>query len=203
MSSVIKSGSSTDELTVDPVSKAARVTLYDPSGVALDTAKAVYSLPVNLPIFAALAANSAVWMMKNGGTKTIKIKELLLTLGFTGVAAATMAAFEIVRVSGSTPSGGTPAVLGSGISKNLSTNIDSTLADSRQNGAAALVTTGVIFDTIGVALVGLSRSVTGKTQEYVLHPEITLLPNEGLAIRSNVANVVGDAILGTISWSEE
>lgn len=58
---VIKSGATTDQLTVDPTSKAARVTLYDPSGNAMPT------IPISF------SAGAAVELLDSGGTNKASI----------------------------------------------------------------------------------------------------------------------------------
>ncbi len=58
---VIKSGATTDQLTVDPASKAARVTLYDTSGNASPT------VPVSFP------AGASIELLDSGGTNKASI----------------------------------------------------------------------------------------------------------------------------------
>lgn len=204
MSATIKSGASTDELSIDPASKAARVTIYDSLGNEVKASSADrFFLPISLPVFAVLAANSYVWAMRNGGTKTINIDKVLLALAFSGVAAANVSQFELVRFTTANMSGGTAFALGSNVPKKTTTGNNSTLQDARYNGAAALVTTGCVFEVQPVMQIGISRAVTSQSiTQWLDNLDINLLPNEGIALRATAATVVGDTVLGTIRWSE-
>lgn len=202
---VIKSGASTDELVVDPTSKAARVTLYDKYGNEVNSNKPnKFYLPVTLDVTGNQAANSYIWAMRNGATKKITIEDILLSVGFRGSAAATSQVFELVRFSGANPAGGTAYTLGAAVPKRNSLDADSTIQDARYTGAAALTIGGMSFDPIGIAAMGTVRSVTSQHREFFFRDiDIVLQPNEGLAIRATAATVVGDVILGTVNWVEE
>lgn len=201
----IQSGATADELTVDPTSKAARVTLYDAAGNPINPQKPTkFFLPITIDVSVIQAANSYIWAIRNGATKKMIIDYLLLNLGFRGTAAATSQVFELVRFSGANMAGGTGYTLGSSISRKTSTGVNSTVQDARFSGAAALTVSGVVFEPQSMSAVGVSRSVSGQQVAVDLNKlDIELLPNEGLAIRATAATVVGDTVQGHIHWTEE
>jgi len=201
----VKSGATIDTLTVDPTSKAARVTQYKSDGAELfKTPTGSYFLPIpNQRLTAAIAVNSAIYAFRNGASKVIKIKRIYLICGFDGTAAATTSCYQLQRFSAATPSGGTALTA----IKKKTTLGASTIVDARYNYAAALTVTGITFETSFVET-GCARQVNAvqilqmcagpETQESI----IELQPNEGLAIRLGVAAVIGDNIGGYIEWEE-
>lgn len=73
----LKSGASSDQLTIDPTSKAARVTLYDEDGNNLsprDTYRASTAA-----VFAAAAGTAPFFALYGSATKTIKIKRIVIS----------------------------------------------------------------------------------------------------------------------------
>lgn len=74
---VIKSGATTDQLTIDPTSKAARVTLYDSSG-NYQGKKQTYSASTTAA-FAAPAGTTSFFAIAGSSTKTIKIQKIIVT----------------------------------------------------------------------------------------------------------------------------
>jgi predicted RecA/RadA family phage recombinase len=201
----IQSGATVDELIVDPTSKAARVTLYDPAGNPINLAKPnKFFLPINLDVTVIQAANSYIWSVRNGATKKMIIDDILLNLGFRGTAAATSQVFELVRFSGANMAAGTAYTLGSSIAKKTSTGANSTVQDARFNSAAALTVSGVVFEPQAISAFGVSRSVSSQQVIVDLTKlDLELLPNEGIAIRATAATVVGDTVQGHLHWTEE
>lgn len=79
----------------------------------------------------------------------------------------------------------------------------STVADLRYSGSVTLTTTGATIESGALLSFGVSRSVTGKTAQFLFpSADIWLEPGEILAIRCTAATVIGDSIEGNISWSE-
>jgi len=82
---VIKSGATSDQLTIDATSKAARVTLYDEAGNNLsprDTYRASTTA-----VFAAAAGTAPFFALYGSATKTIKVKKVVISgLTLTAVA---------------------------------------------------------------------------------------------------------------------
>ena len=202
---IIQSGASADLLTVDPASKAARVTLYDSAGneLAKSPAGGIYHLPVGLRFTAAIGADSPVWALRNGASKTIYITEINLLFGFDTTAALTTSRLDLVRFTGANLTGGTAMTP----VKHATVMPASTVQDARFNPAAALGFAGVTFED-EFAYGGVQRQLhatnvlqlrAGALQRRGV---IELAPNEGLAIRTNVASVVGDTCQGHIAWEE-
>lgn len=83
---VIKSGASTDTLTVDPVSKAARVTLYGSDG-SYNGEKATYRASSIIPFVPAVTINVPWFLIEGSASKTITVKRIRVSgLSLTAVA---------------------------------------------------------------------------------------------------------------------
>lgn len=103
---IIKSGSSTDQLTVDPISKAARVTAYNPDGsLALVSVKASYL--AFTPTFSPGATPQDIFSITGSATKLVRVLSFYLSVGQT---AAGVNSWQIVRRS-TANSGGTSAAV--------------------------------------------------------------------------------------------
>ena len=72
---VIKSGASSDELTVDATAKAARVTLYNLDGTA-NSEKATYRASTIIPLVAAVTVNVPIFNIIGSATKTVTVKRI-------------------------------------------------------------------------------------------------------------------------------
>jgi len=193
-------------LEVDATSKAARVTLYDSAGNEVNSPPVgSYILPVNIRQTAATAANATVWAMRNGATRTVFIREINLSLGFDGTAAATTTCrYGFQRFTAATPTAGTALTA---IKRRAAYDV-STIADARFVDTG-LTTTSVVFET-DFAVIGLPISVTSVNRSVCItfegagerYDSFELAPNAGLAIRLNVAAVIGLSLNGFISWDE-
>jgi hypothetical protein len=103
---VIKSGASTDQLTVDPTSKAARVTLYDSDGTY--TGKRATYRAATIGNVVAAAGAAMFFVIAGSGSKTIKIWHIRIS----GDTLTTLAVNSIVLEKWSTaPTGGTATTL--------------------------------------------------------------------------------------------
>lgn len=95
------------ELKIDPISNAARVTLYDTAGNAAGQ-KATYSAGTSDTIIVAATATSPFFIIQGSATKVVKIQRIIVsgpatvTLGLQGVT---------LRKYSTAPSGGTAVVL--------------------------------------------------------------------------------------------
>lgn len=197
---IIQSGATADLLTVDPTSKAARVTLYRTDGSPEEQAfLGEYYVAVNIPVFtAALAANSGLVAIRNGATRRMKFLLGELTLGFTGTAAASAMQVSVRRFTAATPTGGTAFT----IVPEDSAMSASTVADSRYCAAGtALTITGLVVGA-PIYVAQLSRSLTGNTVNFELNRDIVLNVNEGLIIQYDTVGVIGDALGATFYWGE-
>jgi hypothetical protein len=207
---IIQSGATTDLLTVDPVSKAARVTLYRSSGseIEIDSAPvSSYLLPLNIRQTAATAVGAVVWSMRNTGARTVYLRHLRLIMGFDGAAAAASTPrYELVRFTAATPTAGnalTPI-------KKRNAYAGSSVGDARELNTG-LTVTGVNFEspflvigrpiavTGGITDMDVDFTVSGQSDYSMLE----LAGGEGLAIRiASIATVIGISLTGMIEWDE-
>lgn len=75
---VIKSGVSSDNLTIDATSKAARVTLYNTDGTA-NGEKQTYRASTIIPLVAAVTVNVPIFNIIGSATKTITVKRITVS----------------------------------------------------------------------------------------------------------------------------
>jgi hypothetical protein len=204
---IIQSGATADTLTIDPSSNAARATLYDSSGNELirEPAGGIYHLPIGLRLTTAIAAGGLVWAMRNGGTRTIYVTEIELLFGFDGTAAVSTSRWELIRFSGANPATGTTLTP----VKHASSMPASTVQDARFNEAAALTVTGITFEGQAMAYGGCQRQLHANNNLHLRADALMrrgifeLAANEGLALRTNLAAVIGDSCLGHVAWEEQ
>lgn len=78
MSVTIKSGASTDEATVDQISKAVRVTLYNIDGTA-NGEKATYRASTIIPLVSAVTVNVPFFNIIGSASKTVVIKKITVS----------------------------------------------------------------------------------------------------------------------------
>jgi hypothetical protein len=208
MSNQIRSGATSDLLTVDATSKAARATLYDSAGNELLVVPAGEYVAgfLNTRISAIIAAGSAIWAMRAGAANRVYIRELTLMCSFDGTAAATTSFFGLVRFTGANPTGGTALTMFKKRTTYGATNVQ----DARFNAGAALTVAGITFESTTQAAfgVGCARQVS-STNVLNVGPRdmdrlggFVLEPNEGLALMCIVATVAGDSVQGHIAWEE-
>lgn len=100
---VIKSGASSDQLTIDPTSKAARVTLYNNDGT-YNGEKATYRASTIIPFVPAVTINIPWFLIEGSASKTIVVKRIAIS-GATLTAVAYLAV-NVVKFS-TAASGGT------------------------------------------------------------------------------------------------
>lgn len=201
----IQSGATSDLMTVDPTSKAARVTQYDTSGNTVFYAAPVgaYLLPIQVRQTAATSAASTIWAMRNSTTISVYIKKIVVNTSFDGTPAASTGAYNFLRFNTATPTTGTAlTVVKKSNSYGASNVTDARFLDT------GLSVTSVVFET-SFMQVGVARQ-NGSTQVmqsifdlsgYRNQPFI-LAPSEGLCIQLNVTAVIGDSIAGYVEWDE-
>lgn len=103
----IKSGVTSDLMTVDPISKAARVSLYNLDG-SYNGQKATYRASTIIPLVVAVTANRTIFNIIGSASKTIVVKRICISGGtLTAVGYFTV---NVVRYSTAT-TGGTSTVL--------------------------------------------------------------------------------------------
>lgn len=223
---VIKSGATADQLTVDPLSKAARVTLYDVGGLAVNPAYGIYSVAVNVQPATTLTNGTAYWSMRNtasGGGKSVYIRGMTLNLSQTAVNVSTTASIaparsilEFIRFSGATPTGGSTYT----VIKRRNADAATVVTDVRYN-PTGLSMTSVVAEASPFLLVAITNAGVGfspaannnpSSATYVTQQldwtnggeegRIILAPGEGLTIRANGTLQTNCAVLGMIWWDE-
>lgn len=221
---VIKSGVSSDQVTVEPTAKAIRVTPYDSSGQELfKHADGNYMVPLEVRHTGAAAANTVWFNLRGPPSKTAYIKRIYGQMCFDGTALAASGTMRIGFIRGTgaaSPTGGATLLA---IRKD-STDVASTITEARiVLAGTALTTTGITYDANPFAVIGLpAMSVqvaapatsgdSGNCQPFDLkfcepyQPVddcIAIRTNEHLAIRQQtVAAIIGLTINGMIEWSE-
>lgn len=106
MAVILRSGATTDELTIDPTSKAARITLYDTLGVNRG-AKRTYRAATAAAFTAAAAVDVPWFIIQGSATTIIRVQRISVSglIGTLGIAKINL------RKYSSAPSGGTSANL--------------------------------------------------------------------------------------------
>lgn len=197
--SQIQSGLTADLLTVGVTSKAAFVEQVQANGdkvfPVLDN-----SFVARVDVApSAVTAGLSIWSIFNTGVKSMYLTAADLTGLFAGTAAATRSLFDLVRISAAAPTGGTAI---QSIRKNTAkpnpSGVDIRFAP------AGLTTTGVNFESDPLDLFPVINQLTASTvmaRDWSKAP-IILAPNQGLAIRTNGAVVVGAGLQGSVQWDE-
>lgn len=203
----IKSGASTDLLTVDPLSKAARVTLYDVGGNPISRNSSFNGAAVvNVRQTATTAAAAVVWGLYNSSsTVTFWISRINLQCFFDGTAAATLMKYELIKATSVT-------VFSAGTAVTPVKKITSqTALASVRVLDTGLTTTGIAnVQVLGNLVMGRVTQTTTNYQQAPLLLDwtainsgpISLVQNEILAIRQTVTSVIGDNCVGTVEWIE-
>lgn len=201
---VIKSGASTDQLTIDPTSKAARVSIYASDGTYVGQ-KATYRAST-IGTITVVSGTAPFFTIYGSATKTIRIRRI-----WYSATIATAAANVIILVSkrSSTPTGGTSTAL-------TMTNVDS-------NDAAATATNVQVYTAAPTAgtLVGTLETrranllVTGAVATPDLIFDFTAGGNDnikaavlrgtaqGIDLSYQTAPGNTTAVTITVEWTEE
>lgn len=104
---IIKSGATTDQLTIDPTSKAARVTLYNSDG-SYGAEKATYRAATIIPLVTAVTVNVPFFNIIGSTSKIVTVKRIAISgATLTAVGYFTV---NVVRLS-TASSGGTSTTL--------------------------------------------------------------------------------------------
>ncbi len=136
---VIKSGISSDLLTVDPTSKTARVTLYNSDG-SYGAEKPTYRASTIIPLVAAVTVNVPFFNIIGSSTKVVTVKRIAISgATLTAVGYFTV---NVVRLS-SASSGGTSTTL---VNVQMDTNDPAATAVVKAYTAAP--TSGALVGTI-------------------------------------------------------
>ena len=205
MSIEIVSGISTDKLTVDPTSKAARVTLYNSDGT-YSGEKATYRASTIIPLVAAVTVNVPFFNIIGSASKLVAVRRIRVSgMTLTAVGYFTI---NVVRLS-TASSGGT------------STTLVSVQGDTNDPAATAVVKAYTAAPTAG-SLVGTLASyralwqatvaaATGLTAEHVFNfgdiletrPVRLRGVSQELALLFPVVLASAGTLAVDIEWTEE
>jgi len=223
---VIKSGATSDQLTVDATSKAARVTQYDTAGAVIgavtnpvSVAQGIAVVPVNggfysvagrsgtAAIAATLAADTPLAAMRLVSSssriayvKKVEVEISIITVGTSALVPGTLG---LQRFTAGNPTGGTvrtPAELD---------EVGSNATDMTQiqDLNAALTMTSVVYGTV-LATNPVPIVITGSTSSFtwLIEPPspIVLVPGDGLTLKTQVACPATQTWMFTwTAWWEE
>lgn len=190
----IKSGLDTTIQTVDPLSKAARVTLYDSAGNPINYSESFRGVASTFRILGSAAVPQNIFTLENltGSGKLVYLRGLYFAIETT-VALLTIACqIDLSRTTG-IPSGGT-VLAKVAIDTALSSNANVILrgASPSDGGAASAITVTAAVGYIGRDFIPRQATAVGLiTQQYYtdLLPRY-LLESDSLIIRENQAVVV-------------
>lgn len=192
---VIKSGATTDQLTIDPTSKAARVTLYDAGGNPIHFVETFKGIASTFRILGSAAVPQNIFTLENlsGSGKLVYIRGLYLRTDTTVVLLTVTCQADLLRTS-AIPSGGT-VLLKTALDTNLNSNANIILrgANAADGGAATAITAAVVGQGY-IFRNFISRQATAVGQVQQQYP-MSLLPDalyetDRLTLRENQAIVL-------------
>lgn len=221
---VVKSGATSDQLTVDPTSKAIRATLYDSTGQELlKHPDGTYMLPLEVRHTSAAAANTVFFNLRGPPTKTAYVKRIYGQTCFDGTALAASGTMRLGWIRGTGAASPTGGAALTAIQKDT-TDPTATITEARiVLAGTALTTTGITYDANPFYVVGLpAMSVqvaapatsgdSGNCEPFDLRfcepyqpidDCMAIRANEHLALRTQtVAAIIGLTVMGTIEWAE-
>jgi len=205
----VQSGAGATLLRIDPVSEAARATLYDSLGNELITKPSAGSFLANVLIrqSAASAADAIVWSVFNASaTVKVRIRSIRLMILFDGTAAAaTTRAYYLQRTATAAPTAGTAITPAQKRSADAASIADVRFLDTGLT-KGAMTAVGSPFCRIALPI-----SVTGTVQPFAvplyimaerLISPIELVEDEGIGIFLNEITTIGFGLAGTVEWDE-
>ena len=205
---VIKSGASSDQLTIDATSKAGRVTLYGPDGQALlynsGTTRGVADIRIQQS--ATTGAPVIVWALRNSGAGTIYINKINYQLFQRGTGAATQMQYDFWKYTGATAFGGSPTAV-TPIAKRTSLGVGVGVTIGVLDTGFTLTSASATSAFHNAFWTRITQSATPGAQyisalnvlDYGQFP-IELAANECLVIRTVVTSVVGDGMSGSVEF---
>lgn len=202
MSVSIVSGASADLQTIDPTSKAGRVTLYRSDGSLLSREYAgLYRAKIEV-IPTTLTANTTYFAMRNLGARKVYLRRINLQVGFSGTAAATRGSYSLCRFGSATPTGGTAET----IIKLRNSWPTSSVTDIRF-APGGLTTTSVVFEAPFHLITHTNQLMIDREEAIEQDAEdedwtFELAVNEGFCIRAYTAVVLGSSVTGSVIWAE-
>lgn len=220
---VIESGATSDILTIDPTSKAARVTLYDSLGRELiPVPTGEYMSYIETRHTGAAAAGSTIWNFRGPPTSKAYIRKISGAIGFDGTALTTSGTLRYgfyLGTGAASPTGGTARTA----IKKSSTFGAATAVDIRNDlTGAGLTTAGITYATDPFRVIGLpvfsiltatvaTNSSSGTYIPFEMNfsnagerdSRLIIASAEHVAIRvQTVAAIIGLTCMGWIEWAE-
>lgn len=204
MSVLIKSGGSSNYLTIDATSKAARITEYSADGSELNPPPAgVYMLPIDVRVTG--TTGTFFWSMKvaTGATKSVYIRKIYIRTGWDGTSAAAANLLTIVRGNTFTFSGGT-ALTPIALDASFPTSI---IDNARQSTGTTL--SGSAASALPLFSIQIDNQTATNTRLFVDLQEpsypfglLRLGATEGIYIFLSGTNHVGELFSGYVLWEE-
>ena len=196
----IKSGATTDVLTVDPTSKAARITLYDKGGNAIHNVETFKGIAATFRTLGSAAVPQNIFTIENlvGSGKLVFLRGLYLLTDMTAVLLTAACQVDVSRTT-AIPTGGTvltKAALDTALSSNA--NIILRGATASDGGAATAITATAAAGYLFRNFIARQATAVGQVQQpfptellhRVLYETDSLLLREGQAI---VVQITGTA----------
>ena len=202
---IIKSGATSDQLSIDSVSKAARVTLYNIDG-SYNGEKCTYRASTIIPLVAAVTVNVPFFNIIGSASKTVTIKRIAISgATLTAVGYFTV---NVVRLS-SASSGGTSTVL-----VNVQMDTVDPAATAVVRAYTVAPTSGTLVGTIATTRClwqATTAAAAGVSSDYVFNfgdmPETKGIRLRGVSQEMALLFPVVLASAGTlaidIEWTEE
>ena len=202
---IIKSGATSDQLSIDSVSKAARVTLYNTDG-SDNGEKCTYRASTIIPLVAAVTINVPFFNIIGSASKTVTIKRIAISgATLTAVGYFTV---NVVRLS-SASSGGTSTVL-----VNVQMDTVDPAATAVVRAYTVAPTSGTLVGTIATTRClwqATTAAAAGVSRDYVFTfgdmPETKGIRLRGVSQEMALLFPVVLASAGTlaidIEWTEE
>jgi hypothetical protein len=201
---IIKSGASSDQLSIDATSKAARVTLYDTSGNSL-AQQATYRASTSMTVAAAASATAPFFVIYGSSSKVIRVQRVVVSGPSTTTAA--IQGFELIKYS-TAPSGGTATALTQVPLDSASPAGTSSLCQVY----TAAPTAGTAVGTLGsIRMINKSTTVVDGSEmsfyefdfrEYGRNTPIILRStSHGVGLELHVATATTVAVF--VEWTEE
>lgn len=163
-------------------------------------------MTLGLGRFTGAVTTGAIFAMRNGTSKLLRVHRMVIQVGFSGVGnAQSTQIIQVKRFANATHSGGA-SLLANVVKHKSISPVASTLLDARRadiTGTSPLTDTGVVYEA-PFRNTMLPRSLSGLSvmQWQDGHDEILLMPSEGLAVVITETAVVGDSIVGLMCWEE-
>jgi hypothetical protein len=207
---ILKSGDSSDQLKIDPTSKALRATLYDSFGKEINAPNSLcpkFTMHSgNLVVLATAHTATAgyFWIINPvGNSKNIKIRKILFrSAPTTALACLTAPRINIERVTFTGTASGaqiTPAKIET--SESNATGLVLTASTGLSLSAGAVICAFIVTSVLTAIGVGVSHQ-----QELISSEdgEIILAPGEGIICRQADAGTTSDTrkIILNLTWEE-